>query len=377
MDCNWCNRVYVWWINRHIRKEEANIRSSHEHELQRQKSIDRAPLSPSSSSQQQEEQQRLTQASPTSEERHDEGSGDESGRSCGYGAVIPSKPATSPSPCKHDDDFYKEGGGFYSTIKSSEVEFFSHERGEFFVHTLGEEVFMYEQPTASSALAKPDPLEVATVFAADERIQRGERLFFRLCSDPNGSWGDGGGDGGLWVRGGVGLQVEQAIEEIGEPYFMYRVCDGYRLHARSEASLEAKKLSRVLEAGELFEECQQRRHAGGQVFLRLPDLKGWVCKLTATGERVLDRVPFPPRRVRAKIAIAARVMPDIFSGRTGKTFEPDAEFGISRRIAADDKMQVFYKLADGEGWVFKHSAQGEQMLTELQPPVGAEDCVIM
>ena len=81
--------------------------------------------------------------------------------------------------------------------------------------------------------------------------------------------------------------------------------------------------------------------------------------------------------MRAKIAIAARVMPDIFSGRTGKTFEPDAEFGISRRIAADDKMQVFYKLADGEGWVFKHSAQGEQMLTELQPPVGAEDCVIM
>ena len=410
MECNACNRMYVWWINRHIRKQEANIRSSHE--LEQQKGG--AAVEPEDYA---AEEQSLTAggagtveqpecvgvARTTAEPSSVVGSG-------GYGATVAAQPtkakarAADAAPASHQnvsndgsderdgDDYYAEGGAFYSHIKSSEVEFFSHEEGEFFFHVLSDDVFVREEAEAGAPRVGEAPLEKGRVYEGSERLQQGERVFFKLARDGEG-WRAAAVEGGAsdelrprdpdpphdppqgWVEGGSG--AGQVLEEVPEPYFMYRVRAGYRVHARADPDMNAKQVSRSVQGGELFEECQQRRQQDGQVFLRLPDFSGWVFKVAANGDQVLDRVPQLPRRLKAKTKLAARVMPDIFSGRTGKIFEEDAELGISRRIAADDRMQVFYKLADGSGWVFKHSAQGEQMLTELQPPKGAEDCVIM
>lgn len=411
MECNqWCNRLYVWWINRHIRKQEANIRSSHELEQQKGGVVvepeDRAA-----------EEQSLTSGPGGSVELREGatatpsalGAPSVAGGGGSYGATVAAKQPQANAerqadkvPASHqntgggsgggglggdgDDDYYAAGGAFYSHIKSSEVEFFSHEEGEFFFHAVGEAVWVREEAEVGAPRVGEAPLEKGRVYESCERLQQGERVFFKLARDGEG-WGSADGDGGRprpadaehdppegWVEGGGG---EQALEEVPEPYFMYRVRPGYRVHARADPDMKSKQLGRSVQGGELFEECQQRRQQDGQVFLRLPDFSGWVFKIAANGEQVLDRVPQLPRRLKAKTKLAARVMPDIFSGRTGKTFEEEAELGISRRIAADDRMQVFYKLADGSGWVFKHSAQGEQMLTELQPPKGAEDCVIM
>ena len=276
------------------------------------------------------------------------------------------------------------------------------EDGPFYVQVVNRRVAVRLEPNFAAPWSNDKILEVGEVIEASQRI-------VEQGSGGGGDGGDGGGgDGGSGGGGGGGgggdggggggavtRQVfyrlkdnsgwafratadgEAVLREIAKPYFTFRVRQRFRINVRAEPHLDCRCTGQVIAAGEAFDECQQKRE-GEQVFYKLADHSGWAFKLSASGDQVIDAVPNAPRRCRAKVAIGVRRTPDVFSGRTEKIIQMGEIFCVSRRIAADDRVQVFYELADGGGWVFRMTPEGKQCVEELTPPApAASGCSIM
>ena len=274
------------------------------------------------------------------------------------------------------------------------------EDGPFYVQVVNRRVAVRLEPNFAAPWSNDKILEVGEVIEASQRIVEQGSGGGGDGGDGGGSGGDGGsgggGDGGGGGGGGaVTRQVfyrlkdnsgwafratadgEAVLREIAKPYFTFRVRQRFRINVRAEPHLDCRCTGQVIAAGEAFDECQQKRE-GEQVFYKLADHSGWAFKLSASGDQVIDAVPNAPRRCRAKVAIGVRRTPDVFSGRTEKIIQMGEIFCVSRRIAADDRVQVFYELADGGGWVFRMTPEGKQCVEELTPPApAASGCSIM
>ena len=238
------------------------------------------------------------------------------------------------------------------------------EEGPFYVQIVNRRVAVRLEPDFNAPWSNDKILEVGEVVEAAQRIVDGAQVFYRLKD--NSGW--------AFHQTADG---EQVLAEIAKPYFTFRVRKRFRINVRAEPHLDCRCTGKVIAAGEEFDECQQKRE-GEQVFYKLADHSGWAFKLAASGDQVIDAVPNAPRLCRAKVAIGVRRTPDVFSGRTEKIIQMGEIFAISRRIAADDKVQVFYELADGGGWVFRVTPEGKQVVEEMEPPAPvAGGCAIM
>ena len=234
------------------------------------------------------------------------------------------------------------------------------EPGVFYFQVVNRAVAVRLEPNLNAPWSNDRILEVGTVHEASHRVQHADGVattWFRLA--------DNSGYARQHTHDG-----EEVLRPIAKPYFTFRVRRRFRINVRAEPQLDCKCTGRVIQAGEEFEECQQKRE-GEQVFYKLADHSGWAFKLAASGDQVIDAVPNIPRTCRAKVAIGVRRTPDVYSGRTDRVIQEGENFAISRRIAADDRVQVFYELADGSGWVFKVLPEGgRECVEELNPPGG-------
>jgi hypothetical protein len=97
--------------------------------------------------------------------------------------------------------------------------------------------------------------------------------------------------------------------------------------------------------------------------------------------QVIDAIPNAPLQCQAEVSLGVRRSPDVYAGRTERIVEPGEVFLVSRRIAADDRQQIFYELADGSGWVFRLTPQGGVCVKELTPRLGdggaLGNCLVM
>jgi hypothetical protein len=236
------------------------------------------------------------------------------------------------------------------------------EEGIFYFQVINRRVAVRLEPNINAPWSNDRVLEIGTVHEASQRILDGSQVFYRL------------NDGTGWAFKYTATN-EQVLDEIHMPYFTYRVRPKIRINIRAEANLESPQTGKILQPGEEFDDCQQVKE-GSQVFYKLSDHSGWAFKLAGSGTQVIDVIPNAPRDCTALVSLGVRRTPDVYAGRTDRIVEAGDVFKISRRIAADDKNQVFYEMADGSGWAFRMTPQGQVCVKENDPP-SESTCIVM
>jgi hypothetical protein len=113
---------------------------------------------------------------------------------------------------------------------------------------------------------------------------------------------------------------------------------------------------------------------------KMMDGTGWAYKFSPAGQQDIEEIANvnPTCRIRGGVHLNVRKTADCEAARTGKVLEPGQVFKISRKIAVPGGGgQVFYKLAGHEGWIYRLTGEGKQVVEEVTKAPGETDCVIM